>query len=40
MLSKSSYEVIAHGNAGAIASLISTAILYPFENIKTRMQIM
>jgi hypothetical protein len=31
-------DALIYGNAGAIASLISTFIFYPLENIKTRMQ--
>lgn len=30
-------ESMAHGNAGALASLFSTLLLYPLENIKIRM---
>lgn len=29
-----------HGLAGSTAALLSTTILYPLENIKTRMQVM
>jgi len=29
-----------HGIAGSTAALLSTSILYPLENIKTRMQVM
>lgn len=32
-------ESMAQGHAGAIAGLLSTLILYPLENIKTRMHI-
>lgn len=32
-------DAFINGNAGAVASIVSTTILYPFENIKTRMQI-
>lgn len=38
-LSLKDFDVFIHGNAGAVASLISTSILYPCENIKTRMHI-
>lgn len=30
-------ESMAHGHAGALAGLFSTVLLYPLENIKTRM---
>ena len=30
-------ESMAHGHAGALAGLFSTCLLYPLENIKTRM---
>lgn len=32
-------ESAAHGNAGAIASVFSTMLLYPLENVKTRMHV-
>lgn len=32
-------DAFIYGNAGAIASIISTGMLYPCENVKTRMQV-
>lgn len=31
---------LIHGVAGSTAAVLSTTLLYPFENIKTRMQVM
>lgn len=32
-------ESMAHGHAGALAGLFSTILLYPLENIKTRLAV-
>lgn len=32
-------EQICHGLSGALGSLITTVLLYPVDNIKTKMQV-
>jgi len=39
-ISDRAFEVLNHGISGALAGCISTFLLYPIENVKTRMQAM
>lgn len=32
--------VCMHGLSGSVAAILSTLLLYPLENLKTRMQVM